>query len=100
MIHLATQWMTKPLICLGPLTPKAWMRTQLLRAKWSKETRRKLTVYKRVKGLDSKDVRGQEVVLEGVEGEVTGAAVIGRERLGARNGGMQETQSPQISCTN
>ena len=92
--------MTKPLIRLGPPTPKAGGRTQLLRAKWSKETRRKSTVYRIVKGLDSKDVRGQEAVLEGAEGEVTGAALIGRERLGVRNGGMQETHSPQIICTN
>ena len=92
--------MTKPLICLSPLTPKAWVRTQLIQAKWCKETRRNLTVYKRLKGLDSKDVRRQEVVLEGAEGEVIGVAVIRRERLGARNGGTQETHSPQIICTN
>ena len=92
--------MTKPLICLSPLTPKAWVRTQLIRAKWSKETRRNLTVYKRVKSLDSKDVRGQEIVLEGAEGELIGVAVIRRERLGVRNGGMQETHFPQIICTN
>ena len=92
--------MTKSLICLSPLAPKAWVRTQLIRAKWSKETRRNLTVYKRVKGLDSKDVRRQEVVLEGAEGEVIGVAVIRRERLGVRSGGMQETHLPQIICTN
>ena len=100
MIHLATQWMTKPLVCLGPPTPKAWVGTQLLRAKWSKETRRKPMVYRNVKSLDSKDVKGHEAVLGGAEGEVTGAAVIGRERLGMRNGGMQKTHSPQIICTN
>ena len=90
--------MTKPLIRLVPLTSNAWVHIQLLPAKWSKETRRKPTLYRSVKGLDSKDVRGQEAVLEGAEGEVTGVAVIGREMLGVQNGGMQETQSPQIIC--
>ena len=100
MIHLATQWMTKPLIRLGPPSPKAWLRTKLLRANWSKENRRNLTVYRTVKGLDSKSVRGQEAVLEGTEGEVTGAVVIRRKKSGVQNGGMQESYSPQIICTN
>ena len=99
MIHLATQWTTKPLIRLGPITPKAWLRKESLRAEWSKKTS-KPTVYRTVKSLDSKIVRGQEAVLEDAEGEAKGAAVIGRKILGVPNGGIQETHSPQIICTN
>ena len=93
--------MTKPLIRLSPLTPKAWVHIQLLPAKRSKETRRKPTLYRSVKGLDSKDVKRREAVLEGAEGaegEVTGVVVIGKEILGVQNGGMQQTHSPQIIC--
>ena len=85
---------------LGRPNPKLGVRTQLLQAKWSKETRRNSTLYRTVKGLDSKSVRGQEAVLEGADGEATGAAVIVRKILGVRNGGMRETHSPQIICTN
>ena len=98
MTHLATQWLTKSLIRLGSLIPKARVHVQLLPAKWSKETRRKPTLYRSVKGLDSKDVRGREALLEGAEGEVTEVVVIGREILGVQNGGMHETHSPQIIC--
>ena len=92
--------MTKPLIRLGPRSPKAWLRTKLLRAICSKENRRNLTVYRTVKGLDSKIVRGQEAVLEDAEGEATGVVVIRRKKSGVPNGGMQETHSPQIIYTN
>ena len=100
MIHLATPWIFKPLKCLGTPNPKVWVRIQLLRAKWSKETRRNSTVYRTTKGLGSKRVRGQEAVLEGADGEAIGAAVIVRKILGVRNGGMQKTHTLQIICTN
>ncbi len=88
--------MTKPLISLGPLTPKAWVRKKWLRPKWSEKTRPQPTLTRTTKGLDSKNVRRQEGFLEDAEDEEIGPAVIGRKRLGVRNGGMQEMHSPQI----
>ena len=92
--------MTRPLIRLGPPSPEAWVRTKLFRAISSKGTRRNSTVYRIVKGLGSKSAREGGAVLEDAEGEAIGAVVIRKKILGVRNGGMQETRSPQIICTN